>query len=612
MLPDFLDEANENISRLNEHLLLLDEQVKAADGADGFDAGLLNDMFRAAHTLKGLSGMLGLNHINALTHKVENVFDAARNSELPITPKVVEVVFQSLDRLGEMLERLKDGQNDEVDCEVVIADIGGLLQKSGVEKKQATQKEAEESMRQLVSATDASTELQATAVVPPEQAGDIFSDIQDDVDFSSKYISIFLDEAELTLDQLTESLLAGADENTTEHALVLCHRMKGSAATVGLNRAAKLAHYMEDLLQVLRENGSQLSVPMTDAMLDCTESLRVYVSGLKNGESHTNSFAEAYHNLIRSQSPNATITKATAPPQRAESIAPAAVASPATSPELTTETCVRIAAAAPPSQPCCIGQIEFREGLADVGLKARLLYEKLLRVGELFYCDPPESALDDAENLRVMLFGLTTEGAAEALREIDCRRCCTDRTSGLERILRGRREVARQSELDRFSTGCVRRESVRHVARATIRQVDAHGRNYFHRQWPQQRGGHKGRCRQGRRHRQTHRDGPSRHRQARSADEPGGPARHQPGPFCANRHGVAAHLNRQANQFRNEHSRLGTSLGGRARRLRARSQHDRKIGRDAERGSADPNRNGSHPAADGTIRSSPDVDQRIA
>ena len=240
----------------------------------------------------------------------------------------------------------------------------------------------------------------------------------------------------MTLDQLTESLLAGADENTTEHVLVLCHRMKGSAATVGLNRAAKLAHYMEDLLQVLRENGSQLSVPMTDAMLDCTESLRVYVGGLKNGESHTNTFVEAYHKLIRSQSPNATVTKATAPSQRAESNAPAAVAPPATCPELTTETCARIAAAAPSSQPCCIGQIEFREGLADVGLKARLLYEKLLRVGELFYCDPPESALDDAENLRADAIRLDDRRRRRGLAaEIDCRRCCTDRTAGLERIL---------------------------------------------------------------------------------------------------------------------------------------------------------------------------------
>jgi two-component system, chemotaxis family, sensor kinase CheA len=432
MLPDFLDEANENIGRLNEHLLQLDEQVKAADGADGFDAGLLNDMFRAAHTLKGLSGMLGLGHINALTHKVENVFDAARNNELPITPKVVEVVFQSLDRLGEMLERLKDGQNDEVDCEAVIEDIRGLLQKSGVEKQQASQQEAEESMRQLMGA-GAATNPPAEAshpvavrpeqpanvqpIVPAEKTSDVFAGIQDDVDFSSKYISIFLDEAELTLDQLTESLLNGADENVTEHVLVLCHRMKGSAATVGLNRAAKLSHYMEDLLQVLRENRSQLSVPMTDAMLDCAEALRVYVGGLKKGESHTETFVDAYRKLIASQTSNTGAPTSAASPS-------VAIAAPSTLPvlnttpwpELTEESCSRIATAAPPGQPCCIGQIVFRDGIQDVGLKARLLYEKMLRVGELFHCDPPESTLDDLENLRGMLFGLTTDTSAEALR----------------------------------------------------------------------------------------------------------------------------------------------------------------------------------------------------
>jgi two-component system, chemotaxis family, sensor kinase CheA len=454
MLPDFLDEANENINRLNEHLLKLDEQVKAADGAEGFDAGLLNDMFRAAHTLKGLSGMLNLRHINALTHKVENVFDAARNSELPITAKVVEVVFQSLDRLGEMLERLKDGQNDDVDCELVIEDIQSLLKQSGVEKKQASQQEAEESMRQLFSAVapaagsiEEAVPEAAQTIEPvtqpvaalPAQTVDIFASIQDDVDLSSKYISIFLDEAELTLDQLTESLLNGADDNVTEHVLVLCHRMKGSAATVGLNRAAKLAHYMEDLLQVLRENGSQLTVPMTDAMLDCAEVLRVYVGELKKGESRTDCFSDAYHKLIRSQVDNANTTKSAALPQQSESRSaaiaetstlPRAAAdvpspSPATAsttqalapwPELTDAACSRIAAAAPAGQQCCVGQIVFRDGLPDVGLKARLLYEKFLRVGEIFYCDPPESTLDDAEHLRAIVFGLSTESAAESLR----------------------------------------------------------------------------------------------------------------------------------------------------------------------------------------------------
>ncbi|HEY4231794.1 MAG TPA: Hpt domain-containing protein, partial [Lacipirellulaceae bacterium] len=447
MLPDFLDEANENIGRLNDRLLQLDEQVKAAEGANGFDPSLLNDMFRAAHTLKGLSGMLGLGHINALTHKVENIFDAARNSELPITTKVVEVVFQSLDSLNEMIDQLKNGQNDNVDCDAVIEDIRVLLQRSGVEKKQASQQEAEEAMRQMMAAgapAEVGAEVaspvaeqtmqpaETQLVAPFEQTPDIFAAIQDDVDFTSKYVPIFLDETDLTLDQLTESLLAGVNENITEHVLVFCHRIKGSAAAVGLNRAAKLAHYMEDLLQVLRENGSQLSVSMTDAMLDCAEVLRAYGAGLKNGKSHTESFATVYDKLIRSQTTSGSPTQTAPSPKQPDSCrsaagesssannfatqVPAPVASVKSWPELTDEACARIAATAPSSQPCCVGQIVFGDALPDVGLKAQLLYEKLLRVGEPFYCDPPPSALDDLDHLQAMVFGLTTDGAAESLR----------------------------------------------------------------------------------------------------------------------------------------------------------------------------------------------------
>jgi two-component system, chemotaxis family, sensor kinase CheA len=445
MLPDFLDEANENIGRLNEHLLQLDQQVKAVDDSSSgeFDAALLNEMFRAAHTLKGLSGMLGLNNINALTHKVENVFDAARNSVLPITPKVVEVVFQSLDRLGEMLDQLKEGQNDDVDCELVIADIQYLLQQSGAERKQSSQAEAEESMRQLMASDLPADEASAAAPVAPvpangefaQSAGavgtlatngqplavpalstNVFDAIQDDVDYSSKYVSIFLDEAELTLDQLTESLLAGADENVTEKVLVLCHRMKGSAATVGLNKAAKLSHYMEDLLQAIRESGTQISVPMTDAMLDCAEALRAYVGGLKNGASHTEQFVNVYRKLIQSQSTTPTPPAPKASSPAAKPVPAAAIPPLADWPELTAEDCKRVTAAAPTSQSYCIGQIVFRENHPQVGLKARLLFEKLSRAGEVFYCEPPESDIDNVENLRAMVFGMATDASVESLR----------------------------------------------------------------------------------------------------------------------------------------------------------------------------------------------------
>ena len=84
MLGEFLDESDQLLGRLNENLLRLDALVQS-EGTDDHppcDEALLNEMFRSAHSLKGLSGMLGLSDINNLTHRLENVFDAARKEGL--------------------------------------------------------------------------------------------------------------------------------------------------------------------------------------------------------------------------------------------------------------------------------------------------------------------------------------------------------------------------------------------------------------------------------------------------------------------------------------------------------------------------------------------------
>jgi len=92
LLGDFLDESDQLLTQLNANMLQLDEWVQALDEDHHHrcDDGLLNEMFRAAHSLKGLSAMLGLTDINHLTHKIENVFDAARHDELSITRDVTE------------------------------------------------------------------------------------------------------------------------------------------------------------------------------------------------------------------------------------------------------------------------------------------------------------------------------------------------------------------------------------------------------------------------------------------------------------------------------------------------------------------------------------------
>ena len=130
LLGDFLDESGQLLDRLNENLLQLDQWVQGLDdesASRGCDPQLLNEMFRSAHSLKGLSAMLGLTDINTLTHKVENVFDAARKNELRVNADVVELVFQAVDRLTGLVDVLKDPERGGVECQSVIDRIADLL-----------------------------------------------------------------------------------------------------------------------------------------------------------------------------------------------------------------------------------------------------------------------------------------------------------------------------------------------------------------------------------------------------------------------------------------------------------------------------------------------------
>lgn len=133
LMGDFLDESAELMRRLNDGLLQLDVAVKSEASSIATDQELLNDIFRAAHSLKGLSGMMGMKNINALTHKIENVFDAVRCGRLDVSSSVVDVSFQAIDRLDAMIELLKGSDSGEVECEEVFARIEQVLQAKSTE-----------------------------------------------------------------------------------------------------------------------------------------------------------------------------------------------------------------------------------------------------------------------------------------------------------------------------------------------------------------------------------------------------------------------------------------------------------------------------------------------
>ncbi|MGI0115292.1 chemotaxis protein CheA [Zooshikella sp. RANM57] len=105
ILQDFLVEAGEILELLSEQLVDLENRPD--------DKDLLNAIFRGFHTVKGGAGFLQLNALVECCHVAENVFDTLRNGQRAVTPELMDVVLQALDKVNEMFSQVRDRQDPE-------------------------------------------------------------------------------------------------------------------------------------------------------------------------------------------------------------------------------------------------------------------------------------------------------------------------------------------------------------------------------------------------------------------------------------------------------------------------------------------------------------------
>lgn len=106
-LDIFLDESREHLQTCNEKLLDLEKNPT--------DLQLVNDIFRAAHTLKGMSATMGYADMAQLTHHLENMFDAIRNEQMIVTPDSMDTMFEALDHLEAMVQSIAEGGDGKRD-----------------------------------------------------------------------------------------------------------------------------------------------------------------------------------------------------------------------------------------------------------------------------------------------------------------------------------------------------------------------------------------------------------------------------------------------------------------------------------------------------------------
>ena len=109
----FLAESREHLENLNQLLLELE--------ANPGNTSVLDGLFRSAHTLKGMAATMGFNQIARLTHEMENVLSGWREQRLTIKTEVLDILFQCLDSLAQMVNRVEAGQGDEIPVEEVVS-----------------------------------------------------------------------------------------------------------------------------------------------------------------------------------------------------------------------------------------------------------------------------------------------------------------------------------------------------------------------------------------------------------------------------------------------------------------------------------------------------------
>ncbi len=139
-LDIFLDESKEHLQNLSDQIMDLEQNPENMD--------TVNEIFRAAHSLKGMAGTMGYKRMQTLTHDMENVFSEVRNGTFKVQPGMIDILFRSLDALEEYVDNIQqttdEGTNDNQD---LIDALNSILKNNGeikpVEKTQGAAKQAD-------------------------------------------------------------------------------------------------------------------------------------------------------------------------------------------------------------------------------------------------------------------------------------------------------------------------------------------------------------------------------------------------------------------------------------------------------------------------------------
>lgn len=122
-LEIFIDESEEHLQTLSDCIMVLEKEPDNKD--------TINEVFRAAHSLKGMAGTMGFKRMQHLTHDMENVFQEVRSEHIKVTSGMIDLLFKCLDALEGYVDNIKSTSDEGTeDNEVIIKELNDFIAKT--------------------------------------------------------------------------------------------------------------------------------------------------------------------------------------------------------------------------------------------------------------------------------------------------------------------------------------------------------------------------------------------------------------------------------------------------------------------------------------------------
>ncbi len=283
---------------LDEGLMVFEDKA----GPEGLsldapeDQERMNEMFRAAHSLKGLGAAMGFDKIRDLTHLMETLFDHVRMGQRSLDSVTIETLFGVFDKLKELVKELSDTPDQPVTIEDALSKLESILS-TPMKSASGNDEPCDDAVDQPETVVDETPSAsgdsagESTPVnVNPSSGGTGMSADSAVLD-NPELARLFVETTMETLDDLNEGLLKleenPEDLDTINEVFRCAHNIKGATGAAGCESLYHLTHDMETALDLVRSGKLKLDDALMQAVFKVADRVRDDVDLIREGKAET-------------------------------------------------------------------------------------------------------------------------------------------------------------------------------------------------------------------------------------------------------------------------------------------------------------------------------------